>query len=795
MQAFFTFFLALFALGAQAQLTIGGGGLSGGVSLSPEEPLPEVRPSGTGNAGTARFGAGANPVYMGFPYDPNDPTIGTEVIDIGGFSIDPSQMLGCHGLNMDGFLDYYFNEDSAQEIINSVKRYQETSAAKWALTEIYASPLRHIMGRNLELGANFDMNAMIEGCDVGEIKEGLAKKEIEGCVDRRAPPGSSAEERAKAEIGCRERDSKKETPEENAAREADEQELAADQTTTLRNVMAANAMSLGPFIQYFFDDACVGANVKETCVGEDGEPMQKVKAPLTPGTVKAGAEYVATKAFEARLGILAEIEKSLQSPAAVAQFLREFEAVPYTTREQLLQVYYPTPVREDNGKPIFYHWIDEGDDSIFESFADMNRCTATDPLKLDRMLAAYVQERQKKNDYKDIQISKIEEKLKKADEALALEETTKIINPQGEADEEDPLHPTVALLTMGVACFNNHHTGLSYQRVYQGKNLSQDDYNAMLSSALQLTSAGAAEQMYQFFVGGLQGGISIAEMPQITAPPLNASGTQVGSQITVAGGVWAPPVDPAIRHRISSRFGMRFHPVLKVQRLHGGVDVAAPVGSPILAVEKGTIDIRGWVGAFGNLVAINHGGFTTCYAHMSRFGPGLLKGGKIEKGMVVGYVGSTGRSTGPHLHLELTGGNCGRNRRGGQDPLPKFSQYYKNVNGTLVADATKSPAKAGGVLAAVNPPPASPPPPAGGVTVGVPPAAPAAPAAATATAPTEVDNPDINTGKTAAYILETTRLTFEAQLAMLEMERKVREDAMRKLVSRIDQRLKDMRGQ
>ncbi len=121
---------------------------------------------------------------------------------------------------------------------------------------------------------------------------------------------------------------------------------------------------------------------------------------------------------------------------------------------------------------------------------------------------------------------------------------------------------------------------------------------------------------------------------------------------------------PLNMSRISSRFGLRRHPVLKFTRLHSGVDFAAPPGTPILAAGAGHVIEAGRFGGYGNWVKIAHqGGLATGYAHMSRIAPGVKRSARVRQGQVIGYVGSTGLSTGPHLHFEL--------HRGGRpvDPL------------------------------------------------------------------------------------------------------------------------------
>ena len=111
------------------------------------------------------------------------------------------------------------------------------------------------------------------------------------------------------------------------------------------------------------------------------------------------------------------------------------------------------------------------------------------------------------------------------------------------------------------------------------------------------------------------------------------------------------PVDGA---RISSGFGMRFHPVLGYTRMHKGIDFAVPVGTPVMAAGSGTIKSEGWAGGYGNFMLINHGnGYATAYGHLSRFAPGVHPGSRVHQGQVVAYSGNTGLTTGPHLHYEI----------------------------------------------------------------------------------------------------------------------------------------------
>jgi murein DD-endopeptidase MepM/ murein hydrolase activator NlpD len=111
------------------------------------------------------------------------------------------------------------------------------------------------------------------------------------------------------------------------------------------------------------------------------------------------------------------------------------------------------------------------------------------------------------------------------------------------------------------------------------------------------------------------------------------------------------PVDGA---RISSGFGMRFHPVLGYSRMHKGIDFAVPVGTPVMAAGAGVVQIAGHLGGYGNYLRINHqNGYGTAYGHLSRLAPGVHPGSHVHQGQVVAYSGNTGMSTGPHLHYEI----------------------------------------------------------------------------------------------------------------------------------------------
>jgi murein DD-endopeptidase MepM/ murein hydrolase activator NlpD len=136
--------------------------------------------------------------------------------------------------------------------------------------------------------------------------------------------------------------------------------------------------------------------------------------------------------------------------------------------------------------------------------------------------------------------------------------------------------------------------------------------------------------------------------------------------------------------RFTSGFGYRRHPLLGIQKMHTGVDWAAPTGTPIMAAGNGTVEVAGRHGGNGNYVRIRHGnGYKTAYSHLSRIAPGIKKGGKVRQGELIGHVGTTGLSTGPHLHYEVLINSRFTN------PLKLHVPRSRQLNGRLLAEFKK----------------------------------------------------------------------------------------------------------
>lgn len=132
-----------------------------------------------------------------------------------------------------------------------------------------------------------------------------------------------------------------------------------------------------------------------------------------------------------------------------------------------------------------------------------------------------------------------------------------------------------------------------------------------------------------------------------------------------------PAIKP-VKGWISSGFGMRFHPILHIWRMHNGVDIAARVGTPVHASAAGIVIQAGRDGSYGNLIIIDDGyGYKTYYAELSAFAKGIKPGAKVKRGEVIGFVGQTGLTTGPHLHYEV-------HKNG--EPVNPLGYFYANTS-------------------------------------------------------------------------------------------------------------------
>jgi murein DD-endopeptidase MepM/ murein hydrolase activator NlpD len=154
-------------------------------------------------------------------------------------------------------------------------------------------------------------------------------------------------------------------------------------------------------------------------------------------------------------------------------------------------------------------------------------------------------------------------------------------------------------------------------------------------------------------------------------PPINGGGGPSAS----LGRIFAP-----IRGApVTSLFGMRFHPILHILRLHAGIDFGAPVGSPVRAVADGKVEIAGPVSGFGNHVRLQHKGFETSYSHLSEISAGVAVGATVAQGQVIALSGNTGLSTGPHLHFEYY------LDRVAVDPMPHMGIEVAGAGGAVAA--------------------------------------------------------------------------------------------------------------
>jgi murein DD-endopeptidase MepM/ murein hydrolase activator NlpD len=166
------------------------------------------------------------------------------------------------------------------------------------------------------------------------------------------------------------------------------------------------------------------------------------------------------------------------------------------------------------------------------------------------------------------------------------------------------------------------------------------------------------------------------------ATPKGSAPTSLGNSGTVSVGGILPPIKGA---PVTSLFGMRFHPILHILRLHAGLDFGAPVGSPVRAAADGTVEFAGLASGFGDHVKILHAGFETSYSHLSEIPESIRPGVKVKEGDIIALSGNTGLSTGPHLHFEfyLNGVPV--------DPLPHLGSEIQSSAARLAASVVPAP--------------------------------------------------------------------------------------------------------
>jgi murein DD-endopeptidase MepM/ murein hydrolase activator NlpD len=197
------------------------------------------------------------------------------------------------------------------------------------------------------------------------------------------------------------------------------------------------------------------------------------------------------------------------------------------------------------------------------------------------------------------------------------------------------LSQLVEIFTWDVDAGKDIHQGASFKILYEQRSIrGQSNKTQRRILAAELTNAGQKMTAIYF------------EKQKGIGSYYNAEGR------TLARSFLRFPVEFT---NITSKFSeSRFHPVLKTSLPHTGVDFAAERGTPVRAVGDGVINQAGWNGSYGKLVEIQHDGtFTTRYAHLDAYGNGIQRGTVVKKGQIIGFVGSTGRTTGPHLHFEL----------------------------------------------------------------------------------------------------------------------------------------------
>ena len=188
------------------------------------------------------------------------------------------------------------------------------------------------------------------------------------------------------------------------------------------------------------------------------------------------------------------------------------------------------------------------------------------------------------------------------------------------------------------------------------------DYVALLARAIPLADGLSVDDRFDLVLerkpDGSLGQLLYAGMDRVARADVELMKWTDGKHIIWVnadgvGGESSAGIQMPVHGRVTSGFGERFHPILGYERFHAGVDLGAAAGTPIAAAADGRVVSAGWAGGYGRLVAVLHaGGVETRYGHMSRIA--AYPGEAVRRGQVIGYVGSSGLSTGPHLHFEVT---------------------------------------------------------------------------------------------------------------------------------------------
>ena len=215
------------------------------------------------------------------------------------------------------------------------------------------------------------------------------------------------------------------------------------------------------------------------------------------------------------------------------------------------------------------------------------------------------------------------------------------------------------------------------------------EYVSVLARAIPLANELSVEDRFDLVIERLEDGtlgqLVYAGLDRIARADVELMKWTDGKEIIWVngdgvGGRGEESIGKPVDGRLTSGFGSRFHPVLGHRRMHKGVDLAAPNGSPIVAAADGRVIAAGWNGGYGQQVAIAHtDGVRTTYGHMSRIA--ATPGAYVHRGQVIGYVGSTGLSTGPHLHFEVT--------RGGR-PVNPLSAKFEGGPGHLQGEQLRA---------------------------------------------------------------------------------------------------------